>query len=124
MSLKTLKASISGTRFSTRNVGPNVMNVLAAMSPNIETDAADVDVGVEVFSGKLNTIDEFYVVLSDCISHEMKSEDCCVEILKAGLHLYENDRLVMDKNRNNIIRELYSGYSKMVVLDDRSMKES
>ena len=72
MSLKTLKASISGTRFSTRNVGPNVMNriVVAAMSPNVETDAADVDVGVEVFSGKLNTIDEFYVVLSDCISHE------------------------------------------------------
>ena len=44
--------------------------VVAAMSPNVETDAADVDVGVEVFSGKLNTIDEFYVVLSDCISHE------------------------------------------------------
>jgi hypothetical protein len=90
--------------------------VLAAMSPNVETDAADVDVGVEVFSGKLNTIDEFYVVLSDCISHEMKSEDCCVENLKAGL--------VMDKDRNNIIRVLYSGYSKMVMLDDRSMKES
>ena len=53
-----------------------------------------------------------------------KSEDCCVEILKAGLQLYENDRLVMDKNRNNIIRVLYSGYSKMVMLDDRSMKES
>ena len=122
MSLRTLKGPITGTRSSTRLAGPNVMNrtVVAAMVANVGIETADVEVDTVI--GKLNSIDEFYEVLSDCVTHEMKSENC-FDILKGSLHLYNNDRRVMEKDKMNIIRVLYAGYSKTVMLDGESMKE-
>ena len=67
-------------------------------------------------------LDEFYEVLADCVTHEMKSEDC-FEILMSSLHLYKNDRSLMEKDKTNIIRVLYASYSKMVMVDGKSMKE-
>lgn len=90
------------------------------MSYKVEIETAEVE--VEAVSGKLNSIDEFYVVLANYVTHEMKSEDC-FEILKSSLHLYKNDRSLMEKDKTNIIRVLYASYSKMVMVDGKSMKE-
>ena len=94
--------------------------VVAAMSYKDGIETAEVE--VEAVSGKLNSIDEFYEVLADYVTHEMKSEDC-FEILKSSLHLYKNDRSLMEKDKTNIIRVLYASYSKMVMVDGKSMKE-
>lgn len=122
MSLRTLKGPITGTRSSTRIAGPNVMNrtVVAAMSSTVAIEVPEVV--VEAVSGKLNSIAEFYEVLADCVTHEMKSEDC-FEILKSNLHLYKNDPNLMEKDKTNIIRVLYAGYTKMVKVNGIIMKE-
>ena len=100
--------------------GEKNYSMSGAMSYNVEIETAEVE--VEAVSGKLNSIDEFYVVLADYVTHEMKSEDC-FEILKSSLHLYKNDRSLMEKDKTNIIRVLYASYSKMVMVDGKSMKE-
>ena len=45
------------------------------------------------------------------------------EVLKANLHVYTDDREKLEADKENLLRALYSGYSRSLMFEEKSMTE-
>jgi hypothetical protein len=94
-------------------------------SPFVTSDlhTIDEDGTVRPFSRKLNNVEEFYVVVADCLHQETMGKTL-FEYLKQNLHLYDNDRVKFIDDRTNIERAMSKSCSLSVICDRRVMRES
>jgi hypothetical protein len=144
MSSNSVNAAMVGRRVSRRVSAMPVVRVpVASAVENIVTQVSlvaattesatpfvtndlhtvDEDGTVRPFSRKLNNVEEFYVVVADCLQHETLGKTL-FEYLKQNLHLYDNDRVKFIADRTNIERAMSKSCSLSVICDSRVMRES
>ena len=121
MPLKSLSAAAPGSRVSLRNASRNVLTS-TVLALRVDVNDVEENVAVDENSRRLTTVEEFYAVLSDCVSFENRGE-LRFEVMQANLHFYNNDREKLEADKENLLKALYSGYSRSLMFENKSMTE-
>ena len=121
MPLKSLSAAAPGSRVSLRNASRNVLTS-TVLALRVDANNVEENVAVDEHTSQLSCLEEFYAVLSDCVSFENRGE-LRFEVMQANLHFYNNDREKLEADKENLLKALYSGYSRSLMFENKSMTE-
>lgn len=137
MSLKSFRTPVSGSRVSLRKTVAVASHVAlssqvrkaGSLEVNVpeksiteDFNVLNKDGEVKGFARKLDSVEEFYAIVSECNQFEVMGQ-IRFEYLKLNLHLYNFDREIFVKDRAQIEAALSKGYMSAVRYEGKSILE-